>query len=94
VPRRLTIEWFPGTSTLTWTCVCCGTLAVRPSVRDIDPAGQQFGRQVFEYSEPSGRRSALAVPAGFPLTWPHLAAEEKLGVIVAVDVIHASLTRT
>src|SRR5215211_2116484 len=32
VPRRLTIEWFPGTSTLTWTCVGCCTLAVSPSV--------------------------------------------------------------
>src|SRR4029453_9348451 len=33
VPRRLTIEWLPGTSTLTWTCVGCRTLAVGPSVR-------------------------------------------------------------
>src|SRR6266545_2029999 len=32
VPRRLTMEWSPGTSTLTWTCVFCRTLAVGPSV--------------------------------------------------------------
>src|SRR5918996_1519580 len=51
VPRRLTIEWFPGTSTLTWTCVGCRTLAVCPSVRGRSwPTGDR--RQIPEYSEP------------------------------------------
>src|SRR6266498_3300579 len=34
VPSRLTMEWLPGTSTLTW--VCCCTLASGPSVEALD----------------------------------------------------------
>src|SRR4029450_10981986 len=49
VPRRLTIEWFPGTSTLTWTCVGCRTLAVCPSRgRGCGPTGG--GRRIPEYT--------------------------------------------
>jgi hypothetical protein len=51
VPRRLTIEWFPGTSTLTWVCVGCRTLAVSPSVRGRRRRPAVGGRQVPEYSE-------------------------------------------
>src|SRR4029450_7165542 len=36
VPSRLTIEWLPGTRTL--TCVCCCTLACGPSIRVGDAA--------------------------------------------------------
>src|SRR5215207_2837050 len=61
VPRRLTIEWFPGTSTLTWTCVGCRTLAVCPSVRGRGYGPTGGGRRIPEYSEPwvgwSGRRA-------------------------------------
>ena len=59
VPRRLTIEWFPGTSTLTWTCVGCRTLAVCPSMWGWRQRPTAGGRQVPEYSEPWGDRSGM-----------------------------------
>ena len=53
--RRLTIEWFPGTSTLTWTCVGCRTLFATRCRRGHCARGQLRvgGGQVPEYSEPS-----------------------------------------
>src|SRR5919106_1491849 len=63
VPSRLTIVWLPGTRTLTCACVCCATLAVRPSVRDLESADHPLVGRFSSIASPGGRRSALAVVA-------------------------------
>src|SRR5215218_6145341 len=87
VPRRLTIEWFPGTSTLTWTCVGCCTLAVCPSVRGRHVRPTVGGRRIPEYSEPWDDRSGGACCCrGGPPTIPVSRTLEGSGGKVRVDV--------
>src|SRR5919204_278948 len=92
VPSRLTIEWFPGTSTLTWTCVGCCTLgsSVPPS-GDASvgrPADGREGSSIATGLLPVLDRQRRQLAGGREAE--HLAVEGQLGLERPADVLGAA----